>query len=100
MPEPEHLVVRQRKSNLLLDSLHAWMVEKNATLVQKSRLGEWFSCVPNQWGALCYYGVDGQAEADIMPRKKPFVPSVLNKNFMFFDGERSDCCMGLSAPAF
>ncbi len=32
MPEPEHLVVRQRKSKLLLDSLHAWMVEKNATL--------------------------------------------------------------------
>ncbi|MFN1937100.1 hypothetical protein, partial [Escherichia coli] len=29
MPEPEHLVVRQRKSKLLLDSLHAWMVEKN-----------------------------------------------------------------------
>jgi hypothetical protein len=32
--------------------------------------------VQNQWGALCYYSVDGQAEADIMPRKKPFVPSV------------------------
>ncbi len=44
--------------------------------IQKSRLGEWFSCVLNQWGALCYYSVDGQAEADIMPRKKPFVPSV------------------------
>ncbi|HAJ3579399.1 TPA: hypothetical protein HMU88_24625 [Escherichia coli] len=29
--------------------------------IQKSRLGEWFSCVLNQWGALCYYSVDGQA---------------------------------------
>ena len=64
--------------------------------IQKSRLGEWFSCVLNQWGALCYYSVDGQAEADIMPRKKPFVPSVLgNKNFMFFGGERSALLYGL-----
>ena len=29
---PAHLVVRQKKSKLLLDSLHACMVEKNATL--------------------------------------------------------------------
>ncbi|EYZ66765.1 hypothetical protein OkiPb00168_32130 [Escherichia coli] len=64
--------------------------------IQKSRLGEWFSCVLNQWGALCYYSVDGQAEADIMPRKKPFVPSVSEiKTLMFFGGERSALLYGL-----
>ena len=64
--------------------------------IQKSRLGEWFSCVLNQWGALCYYSVDGQAEADIMPWKKPFVPSVSErKTLMFFGGERSALLYGL-----
>ena len=54
--------------------------------IQKSRLGEWFSCVLNQWGALCYYSVDGQAEAAIC---------LGNKNFMFFGGERSALLYGL-----
>ena len=37
--------------------------------IQKSRLGEWFSCVLNQWGALCYYSVDGQAEVSTTDEK-------------------------------
>ena len=62
----------------------------------KIQTGEWFSCVLNQWGALCYYSVDGQAEADIMPRKKALCAICLgNKNFMFFDGERSAMLYGL-----
>ncbi|VCW55052.1 Putative transposase (identified by ISEscan HMM) [Escherichia coli] len=32
--------------------------------VEKSRLGEAFSYVLNQWDALCYYSDDGLAEAD------------------------------------
>ena len=35
----------------LLTSLHEWMVEKNGTLSKKSRLGEAFSYVLNQWDA-------------------------------------------------
>ena len=69
---------------------------ENATLSKKSRLGEWFSCVLNQWGALCYYSVDGQAEADIMPRKKALCAICLrNKTLCFFDGERSALLYGL-----
>ncbi|EHX91773.1 hypothetical protein ECDEC14C_1098 [Escherichia coli DEC14C] len=40
------------------------MVEKNGTLSKKSRLGEAFSYVLNQWDALCYYSDDGLAEVD------------------------------------
>ncbi|EGB69243.1 putative transposase [Escherichia coli 2-210-07_S3_C2] len=40
------------------------MVEKNGTLSKKSRLGEAFSYVLNQWDALCYYSDDGLAEGD------------------------------------
>lgn len=49
---------------MLLTSLHEWMVEKNGTLSKKSRLGEAFSYVLNQWDALCYYSDDGLAEVD------------------------------------
>ncbi len=103
---PAHLVVRQKKSKLLLDSLHACMHAcmhggEKCHAIQKSRLGEWFSCVLNQWGALCYYSVDGQAEADIMPRKKPFVPSVSEiKTLCSSAASAVHCCMGLSALAF
>ncbi|GDW60737.1 transposase [Escherichia coli] len=64
LPESERLAVRQRRSKSLLASLHEWMEEKNATLSKKSRLGEAFSYVQNQWDALCYYSDDGLAEAD------------------------------------
>lgn len=64
LPEPERLAIRQRKSKPLLDSLHDWMAEKNATLSKKSRLGEAFSYVLNQWDTLCYYSDDSLAEAD------------------------------------
>ena len=40
------------------------MVKKNGTLSKKSRLGEAFSYVLNQWDTLCYYSDDGLAEAD------------------------------------
>lgn len=67
----------------------------------KIQTGEWFSCVLNQWGALCYYSVDGQAEADIMARKKPFVPSVSEiKTLCSSTASAVHCCMGLSALAF
>ncbi|OKS95638.1 hypothetical protein ACN54_23125 [Escherichia coli] len=67
---------------------------------QLTRLGEWFSCVLNQWGALCYYSVDGQAEADIMPWKKPFVPSVSERKTLCSSAaSAAHCCMGLSALA-
>ncbi|EEV9245103.1 IS66 family transposase, partial [Escherichia coli] len=62
--ESERLAVRQQRSKVLLTSLHEWMVEKNGTLSKKSRLGEAFSYVLNQWDALCYYSDDGLAEAD------------------------------------
>ncbi len=64
LPESERLAVRQQRSKVLLTSLHEWMVEKNGTLSKKSRLGEAFSYVLNQWDALCYYSDDGLAEAD------------------------------------
>jgi transposase len=37
---------------------------KNETLSKKSRLGEAFAYVLNQWDALCYYCEDGLAEPD------------------------------------
>ncbi len=53
LPESERLAVRQQRSKVLLTSLHEWMVEKNGTLSKKkSRLGEAFSYVLNQWDAL------------------------------------------------
>lgn len=64
LPESERLAARQQRSKALLTSLHEWMVEKNGTLSKKSRLGEAFSYVLNQWDALCYYSDDGLAEAD------------------------------------
>ena len=64
LPESERLAVRQQRSKALLTSLHEWMVEKNGTLSKKSRLGEAFSYVLNQWDALCYYSDDGLAEVD------------------------------------
>ncbi|AIZ89442.1 hypothetical protein WR17_22870 [Escherichia coli] len=48
----------------LMIQLNEWMVEKNGSLSKKSRLGEVFSYVLNQWEALCYYSDDGLAEAD------------------------------------
>lgn len=61
---------------MLLTSLHEWMVEKNGTLSKKSRLGEAFSYVLNQWDALCYYSDDGLAEADNNAAEERFVQSV------------------------
>ena len=64
--------------------------------IQKSRLGEWFSCVLNQWDALCYYRDDGLAEADNNTAERALRAVCLgNKNFMFFGGERSALLYGL-----
>ncbi len=62
------------EEQLLLDSLHAWMVEKNATL-SKNQTGRMVQLCTESVGRTLLLRVDGQAEADIMPRKKPFVPS-------------------------
>lgn len=64
LPATERLAARQSQSKPLLISLHDWLVEKNAALSKKSRLGEAFAYVLNQWNALCYYCDDGLAEPD------------------------------------
>ncbi|WP_139501354.1 IS66 family transposase, partial [Escherichia coli] len=91
LPESERLAARQQRSKALLTSLHEWMVEKNGTLSKKSRLGEAFSYVLNQWDALCYYSDDGLAEADnntaeralraVCLGKKNYMFEVVNKNW-------------------
>ncbi|WP_139769417.1 IS66 family transposase, partial [Salmonella enterica] len=100
LPEPERLAVRQGKSKPLLDSLHEWMVEKNGTLSKKSRLGEAFSYVLNQWDALCYYSDNGLAEADNNTAERALRAVCLGKkNDMFFGsdhgGERGTLLYGL-----
>ncbi len=101
LPESERLaVVRQQRSKVLLTSLHEWMVEKNGTLSKKSRLGEAFSYVLNQWDALCYYSDDGLAEADNNAAERALRAVCLGKkNFMFFGsdhgGERGALLYGL-----
>ncbi|VCY60537.1 Putative transposase (identified by ISEscan HMM) [Escherichia coli] len=85
---------------MLLTSLHEWMVEKNGTLSKKSRLGEAFSYVLNQWDALCYYSDDGLAEADNNAAERALRAVCLGKkNFMFFGsdhgGERGALLYGL-----
>jgi len=64
--ETEHLRARIEKLRREVEQadVAAWMVEKDGTLSKKSRLGEAFSYVLNQWDALCYYSDDGLAEAD------------------------------------
>ncbi len=90
----------QQRSKALLTSLHEWMVEKNGTLSKKSRLGEAFSYVLNQWDALCYYSDDRGRRRTITQQKERFVPSVSGKkNYMFFGndhgGERGALLYGL-----
>ncbi|MGE1337767.1 IS66 family transposase [Escherichia coli] len=79
-----------------------WKVdlEKNGTLSKKSRLGEAFSYVLNQWDALCYYSDDGLAEADNNAAERALRAVCLGKkNFMFFGsdhgGERGALLYGL-----
>ncbi|EGB64404.1 ISSfl3 OrfC [Escherichia coli TA008] len=79
LPESERLAARQQRSKALLTSLHEWMVEKNGTLSKKSRLGEAFSYVLNQWDALCYYSDDRGRRRTITQQKERFVPSVSGK---------------------
>ncbi|EZC47511.1 transposase [Escherichia coli O121:H19 str. K5269] len=76
------------------------MVEKNGTLSKKSRPGEAFSYVLNQWDALCYYSDDGLAEADNNTAERALRAVCLGKkNYMFFGsdhgGERGALLYGL-----
>ncbi len=100
LPESERLAARQQRSKALLTSLHEWMVEKNGTLSKKSRLGEAFSYVLNQWDALCYYSDDGLAEVEITQRKERFVQSVSERKITcssvaIYGGERGALLYGL-----
>ena len=55
---------------------------------KKSRLGEAFSYVLNQWDALCYYSDDGLAEADNNAAERALRAVCLGKkNFMFFGSD-------------
>lgn len=88
LPEFERPAVRQRRSKPLLASLHEWMVEKNARLSKKSRPGEAFSYVLNQWDALCYYSDDGLAQADNNTAERALravCPG--KKNYLFFSSD-------------
>lgn len=77
-----------------------WLVEKSATLSKKSRLGEAFAYVLNQWDALCYYSDDGLAEPDNNTAERALRAVCLGKkNFIFFGsdhgGERGALLYGL-----
>ncbi|HIB4963510.1 TPA: IS66-like element ISKox1 family transposase [Klebsiella pneumoniae] len=96
----ERLAARQSQSKPLLASLHEWLVEKNETLSKKSRLGEAFAYVLNQWDALCYYCEDGLAEPDNNAAERALRAVCLGKkNFIFFGsdhgGERGALLYGL-----
>lgn len=72
----------------------------NEPVTKKSRLGEAFSYVLNQWDALCYYSDDGLAEADNNAAERALRAVCLGKkNFMFFGsdhgGERGALLYGL-----
>lgn len=78
----------QRQSKPLLKLLLEWIVEKNATLSKKSRQGEAFSYVLNQWVALCYYSDNGLAEADNNTAERALSAVCLGKkNYMFFGSD-------------
>ncbi len=99
-PESERLAARQSRSKPLLMSMHEWMVEKSATLSKKSRLGEAFGYILNQWKALCYYSEDGLAEADNNTAERALRAVCLGKkNYLFFGsnhgGERGAVLYGL-----
>ena len=71
-----------------------------STLSKKSRLGEAFSYVLNQWDALCYYSDDGLAEADNNTAERALRAVCLGKkNYVFFGsdhgGERGALLYGL-----
>ncbi|HBX2194283.1 TPA: transposase, partial [Klebsiella pneumoniae] len=70
------------------------------TLSKKSRLGEAFAYVLNQWDALCYYCEDGLAEPDNNAAERALRAVCLGKkNFIFFGsdhgGERGALLYGL-----
>lgn len=100
LPATERLAARQSQSKSLLASLHEWLVEKSATLSKKSRLGEAFAYVLNQWDALCHYCDDGLAEPDNNAAERALRAVCLGKkNYIFFGsdhgGERGALLYGL-----
>ena len=55
---------------------------------KKSRLGEAFAYVLNQWDALCYYCEDGSAEPDNNAAERALRAVCLGKkNFIFFGSD-------------
>jgi transposase len=63
-------------------------VEKSATLSEKSRLGEAFAYVLNQWDALCYYCDDGLVEPDNNAAERALRAVCLGKkNYIFFGSD-------------
>lgn len=100
MPVAERLAVRQSRSKPLLASLHEWLMEKSAALSKKSRQGEAFAYVLNQWNALRYYCDDGLAEPDNNAAERALRAVCLGKNnYIFFGsdhgGERGALLYGL-----
>lgn len=100
LPATERLAARRTRSKLVLISLHDWLVDKRATLSKKSRPGEAFAYVLNQWDALCYYCDDGLAEPDNNAAERALravCPG--KKNYIFFGsdhgGERGALLYGL-----
>lgn len=96
----ERLAARQSRSKPLLASLHEWLIEKSETLSKKSRLGEAFGYLLNQWDALCYYCDDGLAEPDNNAAERALRAVCLGKkNYIFFGsdhgGERGALLYGL-----
>lgn len=73
----------------------------SAALSKKSRLGEAFTYVLNQWDALCYYSGDGLAEPDNNAAERAVRSVCLGKkNYLFFGsdhgGERGALLYGLT----
>ncbi len=63
-------------------------MEKSTTLSKKSRLGEVFAYVLNQWDTLCYYCGDGLAEPDNNAAEHVLRAVCLGKkNYIFFGSD-------------
>ena len=91
---PAHLVVRQKKSKLLLDSLHAWW--RKMPRYPKIQTGRMVQLCTESVGRTlllqCWRSGGGRHNA---AEKALCAICLGNKNFMFFDGERSALLYGL-----
>ncbi|PRX18837.1 transposase [Paraburkholderia sp. BL18I3N2] len=99
-PAVERLRVRQESSLPLLEAIHAWMVEKVATLSAKSELTKAIRYSLNQWEALVLYFEDGRIEiSNALAENALRCVSLGRKNFLFAGsdsgGERAAAMYGL-----